>query len=1435
MSDDAGPSSRTRPLEADALGLSETGESPALDPPGSSTASYRGLEDGLDDVTQTKIPLPAPEHDDVTSATAEIPFVADPAADEPVEMDAEELESVDDVSELADDDDMAETGEHIAMLDPEPEPVPEELPRWSLDDSVEASAAAPLTEDKDVDTRTAIRTDDTAAETRTDFVERPRPSVRLPGGPPSVRSSAGPPSLISYRPPAPVFLRDDTPAYDRNPDAEEQALIDARDWNALVSLYRVRVSEADNAAARAALLEKISSVHERELGEPQLAFDAITEAFELRPQDEDIALAVDRLGKATGRIGEIAERTRMRLHTADHELRMTLLGHLVFWYERLLTRSGEAAALAAELEQHDKSHPVSLRRAAQVAAANGDVKSQRELLLRALDRSFRREEKVALHIALASAHAGTPDALKHYEAALAIDPSSIVALQGLERLGREQEKYAQVAWSLDRQTEVAATAAERSDALFKLAELYETRFLKREMAATMLERVLEDEPAHPGALKSLERCYHALRDWPKLARILRIRAENTYDKREKVRLLETAAEVHESKLGDHAGAIEIHRDVLIVEPKHRRALTDLARLYEKIGDWANVATYKARIAEMAPTKKAASRELVQLGDFLMAEGRDEIAARLQYERAVAVDPTNAAAWEAIQRIAAAAGDDRRVEECLENRAKHENTPRQRAAAYVELAQLRARKGDDAGRRAAFEAAIKADPTNETAAIVMLDAYTREEKWLEAAPLCELLVNAAVRDKDLEALFVRHRLATRIFAALGDAERAMTAALAAVDDRPDDRDAQADLVAVCAQCLNEPKVLARASAYLERIAENADDLPPDALLRLAQVERGAGAIDSAAHTLERALALAPDDPEIVRELTEVYLRQGDYPRACKLKVDTARNATDLDTKVGLLVEAGEIWAKKAQELEKAAEIYEEARSLKPLDHKILHTLMWIYGELEAWDRVLDVLEGIEHTQESTDRKVKTIIAMAQVARDKLLDARHAAAFYDRALDLDRKRLDCFEQLVRVLTEAKDWEALERAYRKMLARIKDDANDDLRFALFTQLGLIYRDRLGDAARAYEALEAAESLRADDTQVRKIVTELLVVTDNLDNAVARIRERIARDPHDAKLYAELYELFLRQHHFDKAWCTVNVLASLGELTPEQQRFHEDYPPVPLSDVPGQLVENAWASHVLHAEMDPTLTSVFAIMTPAVARMRHAQLRPEQLVFAVGRPFTAAHSPLHDAIRATFRDAAEILGLPSPELLLGDPKNVVPFAPALSPFGAILVAPPAIEARGGDTLVYMIGKRLAEQRAELCARAFFPSIQDLTALLATAIRVSRQEGAHDAAGAALDASFSAVLTPQERDGLRSILLHATMEGVKVDVKRWSQRADLSSTRAGLLLAGDVEPARRCILAEPITPTDLPPRERIGELYKFATSDIYSDLRGAIGVAVQA
>lgn len=1265
---------------------------------------------------------------------------------------------------------------------------------------------------------------------RTAFLRRDEEIARAQEAP---RRSVAPPA--EYEPPAPVEARGPTPAHEIDTDPEEEDLQRRGAWDELCDLYLGRLRETRTPAERVGLLKRLASVNEHVQKDAFAAFKSLCEAFDAAPQDDELVSALERVARSLGRLSDVAERGRRNLPgTKDVDARLALLGHLVFWHERWLNRASEAGPFIAEIERLDKTHPVALRRAAQAAAAQSDVRSQREYLRRAMERTSRPEERLSLHLAMAGAWAGTPEAQRNYEQALALDPECVPALQGLEQIGRAADRHQQVRWCLERQVEVVQTDAERVGALLKLAELHERKYLRRDHAAEMLERVLEYEPSNPEALRGLERCYHALREWPGLVRVLRARADHSLDKKQKVEVLELVAEVYGSKMDDPAGAIEVLRDIVFLQPKHRRALSDLARLYERTGDWGNVATYRGRLAELAPDKRGQSQALVQVGDFLAHPDRDPIAARLQYEKAVGVDPTNAAAWEALQKIAKIAGDERRVAHCLEQRAKHTDAPRQKALVLVELAEHHRALGDEKAARNAFEAAIRADSTNEAAATSMLEVFVREERWNDAAPLCELLVNAAVRDQDAEALFKRLRLATRISAALGDAERAVSAALAALEARPEDAGAQADLVSVCAQCLDQPRLLGLAKKSLAELGRRSTGLAADTLIKLAEIQKAAGDTAAAADTLTRALEAEPAHTDAKRALADLRLEQGDFAVACKLKLDLARGAKSADDCFAGLVEIGEIWARRAKELDRAAAVLEEARRIKPLDHWVLHTLMWLYGELGVWDALEEVLGAIVEVQESPDRKAKSILAMAQLVRDKRGDLARAADLFDQVLDYDRARLDAFESLVRCLTEAKDWNGLERMYRKMIGRVKDDESQrDLRFALFSQLGLIYRDRLGDASRALEAMEAARRLRAADARVRKIVLELLVVTDQLDEGVRRVRELLAASPHDPELYAELYDLFLRQRFFDKAWCAADVIACVGKPTPQQQQFHADYAPLALREVPGQILEQAWRTHILHADLDPTLTQLFAVMTPAVARMRHALLRPDQLVRAVGRPFTPTHSTLFETIHAAFGDGGEILGIRKPDLLLGDPSSTIPYYPALSPYGAIHVSVPAAEATA-DTLIFTAGRRLAEMRPELAARAFFPSVPDLTGLLAGAVRVANGERAKDPGAAQLDAQLVSVLSRDEHEAIRNIVRRATMEGGKLDVRRWLQAADLSSMRAGLLLAADVSMARRAMANDPQSAADLPLRDRVGELFLFATSDLYSDLRGAIGIAVE-
>jgi tetratricopeptide (TPR) repeat protein len=302
----------------------------------------------------------------------------------------------------------------------------------------------------------------------------------------------------------------------------------------------------------------------------------------------------------------------------------------------------------------------------------------------------------------------------------------------------------------------------------------------------------------------------------------------------------------------------------------------------------------------------------------------------------------------------------------------------------------------------------------------------------------------------------------------------------------------------------------------------------------------------------------------------------------------------------------------------------------------------------------------------------------------------------------------------------------------------------------LAAVYSDRLGNVELAQKALEGAKRARPDDTSVKGAAVELLVARDELDLAVEVLRKDLARDPHDRKSYELLYGVFLRQSKFDRALSTAQVLADFRPSTEEEARFLADYPPFALGQVPGSLVEEAWASHF--------------------------------------------HQP------------------------------------ALVPYGAILVNPDVLSGIEG-ILPYLVGKRLAELRPELAARGFFPAVAELTSMLATAVRVGLGERGADASAQKLDRALVQVMTEEERAAVSQAVRVAQAEGGKLDVRRWSQAADISSMRVGLLLAQDVRMAKKAVTAEPQAPSDLTPREKLGELYLFATSELYADLRQAVGV----
>jgi hypothetical protein len=201
--------------------------------------------------------------------------------------------------------------------------------------------------------------------------------------------------------------------------------------------------------------------------------------------------------------------------------------------------------------------------------------------------------------------------------------------------------------------------------------------------------------------------------------------------------------------------------------------------------------------------------------------------------------------------------------------------------------------------------------------------------------------------------------------------------------------------------------------------------------------------------------------------------------------------------------------------------------------------------------------------------------------------------------------------------------------------------------------------------------------------------------------------------------------------------------------------------------------------------------------------------------------------------RDGAEILGVPPP-LLLARPRLAVPFVVAPTPSPAWFVSMPAVEAIPPELLVFQVGRRLAELRPELMAHALFPTLTELKTLLKTALRVAVATPAAPPQNAD-EAAIARTLEAREVEGLRDAVSTIVGAHTQADVRGWLQLADLSISRAALLLTGDVELAWRAMQHEPRSPSGLAPSDWRKAMLTFAVSDEYADLREAIGVNVEA
>ncbi|HTU59580.1 MAG TPA: tetratricopeptide repeat protein, partial [Polyangiales bacterium] len=980
-------------------------------------------------------------------------------------------------------------------------------------------------------------------------------------------------------------------------------------WNELLTTANQSLSELDpnDHKTRNAICVKCARWYGRE-GHPEYAIPYLQQVLTNDPINRPAMRQLAELYRQTQQwqyyaqvLGKLVEMTEDARERADaysglgelHEEQFKQPDHAIKHYRDALEAVPTHLRAIRALERMYRSREQWQELVDVLRRKVSAVEEPEEVLLAKLELAEAYEERVA----------DKSKAIDQFKRVLEVDPDNLQALKGLERLYQGQQLFQDLLDVLERQLEVVQNERDQVVLLVRIAGMWEQEFLKPDKAAERLEKVVELDPVHTGALVSLARIYRLQRRWPELVRVYERHIDATHDRGEKIELYRQIGEIHRDELKEPERAIDSFLNATSLDPDNVEALRALSSLYEAAGDHGSALDTFERLARATDERTEQVSIYHRMGKLLAGELGDRVAALGAYGKAIELDPNHVPSYEEMRTIHLDAAEYVSAARALARMAEIETNPKRSAQYRVELGNLYEEKLEEHGQAIqCFESAVHLDPDNVEAALPLVREYARSGRWKEAEPLLQLLVRAApTRDPgEQQSLWLLYGQCAE---ELGDNDVAARAFGKAFDLDAHDLTALRGLAAAHYRNKswdNAFKFYQMVLVHHREALSSAETV--EVCYRLGVIKREQGERKKALNLFEKALEEDGYHRPTLDALIALHEGDKDYEQVIHYKKRALETVDNHEERFALLDEIGDYWNDKLKNAVKAIEAYVDASEIQPKNHKLLHKLLSLYQATSQWEPMIDIIDRVADLEPRAEAKAKYAYTVGVITRDELKDAPQALERFNRALDLDPiGMLKSFEAINKLLTQQKDWRELERAFRKMLHRVTGKGDSGLEFNLWHNLGVIYRDRQQNYEAAAESFAMASRLQPENMLEHQILAEIYaMVPSRVNDAVAQHQVLLKHDPTRRDSYKALYKLFMDARQFDKAWCVAATLSYLRKADDEQRQFYEQYKPEGPIRPRNRLTNERWVKDLLHPDEDFLAGKVFEAVTPAVLRLR-------------------------------------------------------------------------------------------------------------------------------------------------------------------------------------------------------------------------------------------
>lgn len=305
-----------------------------------------------------------------------------------------------------------------------------------------------------------------------------------------------------------------------------------------------------------------------------------------------------------------------------------------------------------------------------------------------------------------------------------------------------------------------------------------------------------------------------------------------------------------------------------------------------------------------------------------------------------------------------------------------------------------------------------------------------------------------------------------------------------------------------------------------------------LFEMANVyDQGLGVDAQAVAALNAILALVPDHPAALDALAARYEAAGrwnDLVGVLQRKADAAKG--DPPRRIAVLRRLAAIWSERFGNHAHAVKPLEELVEADPTDVEASQKLKEVYARRRQWRALLDLLGREVGALEGAAKRAH-IVGMAQIASDRLGDARASMAQWNRVLELDAYDGEAMVALATLYEREKRWFALAEILGRIAAARGFAGDPAGEVTTLEKLATILLEHLKAPLLAVEAVRRILVIAPAHPRAKRALRELLAQSGDLDAAE---REYVALGAID-----ELADLLLARADREEPAARRDVLA--------------------------------------------------------------------------------------------------------------------------------------------------------------------------------------------------------------------------------------------------------------------------------------------------------